>query len=290
MTQGFEGFGVGMDVEVLAGEQAERIAAIEQAFETHWRHFGLYPGADLRDEDGVLWFESPIRHLPYNAVIRTRIRADDDADAVIGRVAASFRARDVPFMWVVRPSDQPADLPQRLPVHALDLAETVTGMDLELDGYEPAPYRGPARLIEAGGDDGLLGDYEELIRTYWSVPESEQAMIQTLNRYWTGDRDPGIRLVAYLGDEPVGKLFMNTEEVPERVGIYGVAVKPAARGQGVARALMDAALERAKAAGARRCVLHSSTMALPMYGRMGFATRCTLRVYATAPIFGTHHH
>jgi hypothetical protein len=66
-----------MSIEMARSEQAERIAAIEGAFETHWRHFGLYPGARLCDEDGVLWFESPIRYLPYNWVIRTRIPGDE---------------------------------------------------------------------------------------------------------------------------------------------------------------------------------------------------------------------
>lgn len=279
-----------MSVEAPTAGQAERVAAIEAAFETHWRHFGLYPGAGLRDEDGVLWFESPIRYLPYNWVIRTRIPGDRDPHAVIARVAATFTARSVPFMWVQRPSDQPSNLGQLLPLHGLNLAETATGMDLDLNEHTPLPHGTNARVLEAGDDDARLRDFEELIRTYWSVPDSERFLIQALNRYWTGERSPGVRLVAYLDSRPVGKLFMNMEELPERVGIYGVAVKPAARGQGVAGALMHEALVRAKAAGARCCVLHSSAMALPMYRKMGFVTHCTFPVYATRPIFETHHH
>jgi ribosomal protein S18 acetylase RimI-like enzyme len=263
---------------------------VEQAFETHWRHFGLYPGAGLCDEDGVLWFESPIRHLPYNWVIRTRIPADRDADAVLERVAATFRVRDVPFMWIHRPSDEPPDLGERLLALGLSLGETATGMDLELADYEPRPNRTGAQVVETGDDEARLQDYEELIRTYWSVPDSDRHHIQTLNRYWTGERSPGVRLVAYLDGVPVGKLFMNTEEAPSHVAIYGVAVKPEARGRGIAGALMDDALARAIAAGARRCVLHSSEMALPMYTRMGFVARCLLHVYATRAIFETHHH
>jgi len=115
-------------------------------------------------------------------------------------------------------------------------------------------------------------------------------MIQTLNRHWTGARSAGIRLVAYIGGDAVGKLFMNTEELPARVAIYGVAVKPEARGLGVGTGLVNEALSRAAAAGARRCVLHSSSMALAMYRRMGFVERCLFEVYATGPLFGTHHH
>lgn len=104
----------------------DRVAVIEAAFERHWRHFSGYPGASLRDEDGLLWFESPIRHLPYNWVIRTQIPDALDAEAVIARAAAAFRARDVPFMWVQRPSDRPADLDRRLSMHGPRHAATVS--------------------------------------------------------------------------------------------------------------------------------------------------------------------
>lgn len=279
-----------MTVTVPAQDVDARAAVVEQAFETHWRHFGLYPGASLRDEDGVLWFESPLRHLPYNWVIRTRIPDDRDSDAVIERVATGFRDRDVPFMWIHRPSDQPADLGDRLLAQGLSLGETATGMDLDLDSYEPSPNRSDAEVVETEDDDARLQDYEELIRTYWSVPEGDRHYIHTLNRHWTGARSPGVRFVAYLDGAAVGKLFMNTRAAPAHVAIYGVAVTPEARGRGVARALMDEALTRAKRQRARRCVLHASEMALSMYLRMGFVARCLLPVYSTRAIFETHHH
>ena len=122
-------------------DPADRTAVIEAALERHWRLFGMYPGAELHDEDGVLWFGSPIRHLPYNGVIRTRVTAEADADAVVERVAASFRDRGVPFMWIVRPSDRPADLERRLAIQGLDLVETAIGMDLDLDGWQTEPRR-----------------------------------------------------------------------------------------------------------------------------------------------------
>lgn len=281
------------DASDLQAGQADRIATIEAAFERHWRHFGLYPGASLRDEDGVLWFESPIRHLPYNWVIRTQIPVDLDVNAVIDRVAATFRARDVPFMWIQRPSDRPVDLAQRLAVQGLDLVEDVTGMDLDLNDWQSDPNTSHAelRVVDApGADPRGLRDYEELIRTYWSVPEEQRHLIETLNRYWTAERSLGFRLVAYLEGRPVGKAFVNLEDVPSWVAIFGVAVRPEARGQGIATALMNEAIARGQAAGARRAVLDSSSMALGLYRRMGFVERCKLPIFASAALFGTHHH
>jgi ribosomal protein S18 acetylase RimI-like enzyme len=279
--------------QVDATDPADRVAVIEAALERHWRLFGMYPGSHLRDEDGVLSFGSPIRHLPYNGVIRTQVAPEDDADAVLARAAASFQARDVPYMWIVRPSDRPADLEHRLAVLGLDLVETAIGMDLDLDGWQPEPNRSDAEIRHvdaADADPAGLHDYEELIRTYWAVPEEERHMIETLNRHWTGMRSPGERLVAYLDGRAVGKCFVRLEDLPDSIAIFGVAVRPEARGGGIATALMQEAIATGAARGARRAVLHSSSMAFSMYLRLGFTERCRLPVYATAALFGTHHH
>lgn len=274
-------------------EPTDRTALIEEALERHWRLFGMYPGAHLRDEDGVLSFGSPIRHLPYNGVIRTRVAADADVDAVLARAAESFRARDVPFMWVLRPSDRPIDLEHRLAVLGLDLVETAIGMDLDLADWHAGANRSRAEIRHVdlpGADPAGLHDYEELIRTYWSVPEDERHMIETLDRHWTGARNPGQRLVAYLDGHAVGKCFVRLADLPDSIAIFGVAVRPEARGGGIATALMSEALAMGSARGARRAVLHSSSMAFSMYRRLGFIERCRLPVYATDALFGTHHH
>lgn len=264
------------------------VSEIEDAFEGHWRRFGLYPGAQLFDEDGVLWFESPIAHLPYNAVIRARVRAER-ADAVTERIDHRFRERGVPYMWVVRPSDSPTDLGLRLSRLGLDMVEVATGMDLDLTDWNPTPLRDNADVIEVGDEKGM-SDYEELIRTYWSVPDSGRELIRTLNRHWSGDRNPGIRFVAHDASTPIGKLFLNLSELPSRASVYGMSVLPEARGKGIATSMMNLALAKAKSAGAAKMVLHASSMARAMYQRMGFAERCQLLVYATDPVFGTHHH
>jgi GNAT superfamily N-acetyltransferase len=264
------------------------VSEIEDAFEGHWRRFGLYPGAQLFDEDGVLWFESPIAHLPYNAVIRSRT-TEDRADAVVERVDRRFRGRSVPYMWVLRPGDTPGDLGIRLSRLGLDMVEVATGMDLDLANWTPAQHPGDVDVVEVSDEKGM-SDYEELIRTYWSVPDSGREHIRTLNRFWSGHRSPGVRFVAYDGARAVGKLFLNLSELPSRASVYGMSVLPDARGRGLATQMMELALTKAKSAGAARMVLHASSMAKGVYRRMGFNERCELLVYATDPVFGTHHH
>jgi GNAT superfamily N-acetyltransferase len=263
------------------------ITAIAEAFTAHWRLFGLYPGAELTEEDGVLWYRSPIRHLPYNGVVRTRI--EGAPEPVIQRICDRFRRERLPFMWAVLPGDHPLGYELLLAKAGLDRVEEPTGMSIDLENWESMGSQSPATIVP-GEIEPALSDYEHLIRTYWKVPESDRAMIPVLNRHWTGARNPGRRLVAYLDGKPVGKLFLNLSGLPETAAVYGVVVVPEARGRGIAQAMMERAMSGAKELGARRMVLHSSSMGLHLYEKLGFAARCTIPVYATAPIFGTHHH
>jgi len=97
----------------VGGEPTDIIRDIEDAFVAQWSHFGRWPGGELRDEHGVLWTETPIKHLPYNAVLRTRLPTDD-VDTVLEGIIARYRERDVAFMWLDHPTASPKDLGRRL--------------------------------------------------------------------------------------------------------------------------------------------------------------------------------
>ncbi|MDP9296852.1 MAG: GNAT family N-acetyltransferase [Actinomycetota bacterium] len=61
---------------------------------------------------------------------------------------------------------------------------------------------------------------------------------------------------------------------PDRAHVRMLAVRPEARRRGVARALMEACADRARAAGKRRLTLHTTERmiaAQAMYARLGFA-------------------
>lgn len=52
--------------------------------------------------------------------------------------------------------------------------------------------------------------------------------------------------------------------------ILSVYTEPAARRQGIARALVDACIEHAREAGCTRCCLHASSEGRPLYEQLGF--------------------
>lgn len=70
----------------------------------------------------------------------------------------------------------------------------------------------------------------------------------------------------------------------EDAAVFGVYVRPEARGYRVASTLIEHLISRAAETGRRRVLLHSSGMAFSMYLRMGFTARCPLPAYATTAL------
>ena len=215
---------------------------------------------------------------------------DGDADGTIGEVLGSFRRRGVEWMWIVHPSAEPADLGERLEAHGLAPVERVTGMSLELDSWEAEPVRAGVRYQEVA-DARALGDYEDMIVSYWELPAEARELVGELSRFWAPGRVPAHRWVAYdERDRPIGKALLSLAAPPGVAGIYGMSVRPEARGRGVARGLTVTLLERARRLGCRRVVLHSSEMAVGLYARAGFVERCSFTVYATARLWSKPGH
>ena len=135
-------------------------------------------------------------------------------------------------------------------------------------------------------DDQTLADYTDLIFSYWEVPEESRELVADVNRYWVPERTPVHRWVAYdAEDRPIGKMLLSLSAPPAVAAIYGMSVRPEARGQGIASHLTNIALHRAQALGCARMVLHASEMAVNVYQRAGFTEHCRLTIHGTAPLW-----
>ena len=253
---------------------------IEDAFVAHWSRLGRWPGAELVDRHGVLRFATRLRELPYNGVLRTAI--EDRPDDVVEGVVREYAERGADFFWLVHPSATPADLPDRLSAAGLRAVESATGMSLDLDEWDSTP---PARapsvdFAEVLGDDGLRV-YEDIAITRRELDETDgNGVVQRTRAH---------RWLALVDGRPVGKAFLSLAGPARVAAIYGMSVRPEARGKGIARGLTHALLRQAKSLGYRRAVLHSSETALGVYRRAGFVERCRFTFFATTPIYSGEH-
>lgn len=272
----------------MATAVAPIVAQIEEALVGHWSHFGRWPKGALVEEAGTLRYETPIPQLPYNGVVRTHI--DGDAAKVVDEVLESFHRRHVSCLWWDHPSASPPNLGELLAARGMSVVERVTGMSIELDEAELREPETPGIEYVEVLDDDSLRSYSELIMSYWDVPPESQSLVEELNRYWGPGTAPLHRWVAYDGREAVAKVLLSLAAPPGVAAIYGMSVRPAARGRGVASALTHIVLRRARELGCSRVVLHSSEMAVGVYERSGFRAACELPVYANATLWASRGH
>jgi GNAT superfamily N-acetyltransferase len=260
------------------------ISDIEDAVVEHWSLLGLWPGAKLVDEGGILRFETPISALPYNAVLRTRL--DGDVGPAIGSTLAGYAARGVDVMWFVGPSARPNDLGDRLVAAGLPRIEVGTGMALELADVpaRPVPELPGVAFAEVVDDEGL-DNYLQLNLDYWGLSEEQREPVSRLNRHWAGERARGKRFLAHADGAPVGKGYVSFAGPPGVAAIFGMAVRTEARGRGIASAMTQLLVETAQEAGAHRVVLMASEMAVGVYARLGFVGHCTIDVHATGTLW-----
>jgi ribosomal protein S18 acetylase RimI-like enzyme len=118
----------------------------------------------------------------------------------------------------------------------------------------------------------------------WSMNATPAPRREGLTTFFGGRLDPADALVAAVDGAVVGYATLhNAIPLPAHahvLEINGVAVHPAAAGQGVGRALVEAAVAEATRRGAQKVslrVLGSNAVARRLYARCGFVEEGVLR-------------
>ena len=136
-------------------------------------------------------------------------------------------------------------------------------------------FFGMAEILSVGSDRQRLETFERLIREYQAwlpadlrVPDLEEEIEQLTERYGAD-----ALLLAYDEGRPAGCVVLSRRDA-QTAEIKRLYVVPSARGSGIGRALVEAAIGLARSAGRRRIVLdtHRSRLeaAYGLYRALGF--------------------
>jgi GNAT superfamily N-acetyltransferase len=258
--------------------RAEAVRALEENLWALWSRFGRGDGCTLHEDRDALWYDTPISTLPYNGVLRFTV--DEDPDRRIDELFEHYRRRGVPSLWIVHPTARPADLAGRLRRRGLEQIEECAGMSADLAALPPPPSAPTGtRIAEVTGADAIC-DFLELVAWRWNIPAGAAAALPAVMRaFELGVAGSVVRVwLAWRSGVAVAKVGLHL--AAGAAGLYGVATRPEARGQGLARTLTLHAFASARAAGYRLGVLHATPMARSLYEKLGFRSQACFGIFA----------
>jgi ribosomal protein S18 acetylase RimI-like enzyme len=248
------------------------ISAIEANLIVLWRSYSRLPGAELCDQPDLFWVATDTPFPPFNGVVRARLQSET-LTPTITTILQHFTRRQVPMLWLVVPSTQPADLGSYLIEHELSHTGDDPGMAIDLDSL-PRDLRLPSGFTLEPVDD------LSTLRTWCGftdqtlVAEALFAWGQTLG--FASDRE----IIHFLGRLDGRAVATATLVLGGGVaGIYNVVTVPDVQRRGIGALMTAGPLEVARARGYQLGVLQSSQMGYPLYRRLGFKDYCRIAIY-----------
>lgn len=191
---------------------------------------------------------------------------DDEIAAILDRLAA-YRA----MSWWIPPGPAAAELETRLARNGLAVNPAdpeAPGMMVDLDGL-PDPVSIHGLQIEVATNGDAAAEATLTSAAGFGMPPALADQMASIYRAVGEHRDGSSRyFLARLDGRPVGAALGTVDG--DAVGIYNVGTIPAARGRGIGRAVMLAALLDGRRRGATIGVLEASVMGRPVYERLGF--------------------
>lgn len=274
--------GVEAESEIIGFHKDFVLRALEYNLWEMWSWFGRGPDCALHDEGDVLWFDTPIPTIPYNAILRFIVA--NDVDRRIDSLIEHYRQRQVAFLWMVHPSSMPSDLGDRLRDRGLEEVELISGMAANLADLPESPSVPEGIEIHEVDDEMATNQLLEFVAWRWHIPEEARPHLNAFDQvFCIGTPSAKIRCwLAWHGEVPVSKVILHC--AAGAAGIHGVATKPEARGKGLASLLTLEALQAARQDGYELGVLHSTPMAKNLYATLGFRSVAPYRIFASESI------
>ena len=227
------------------------IVANSRRWITRWARAG---GGEVHQQNGVTWVYTPkpeaVGEIAFPRL--TEAGAGEQLDIIMAYYRRQRPLKPV-ICWSVDPP-QPRDLAERLVARGFYWHGRTHWMWLDLRRMETNHPRPPGLRIELIEDEGA----DE------HAPAAVVAVTRTRpRRVW--------RFAASLDGKPVGQSWLHLTTGSLGVaGLYAVHVDPAARNQGVGKAVSLAACQFAQALGCRCAILNATDLGEPVYRRLGF--------------------
>jgi GNAT superfamily N-acetyltransferase len=246
---------------------AERIASGMVA--AMRRRFGAVRSSELLEVDGLLLAISNLPDPSLNAAYV--VRAPSDPAPALAAAEREFDRRGLSFGIDLEAGRHPA-LDAAVRSSGLDRLITRPGMTARVDDLPEATLPRGIRILPVADRRDALA----LARVDALAFGGDANVAGRFHAAGVVDVDGCRGFVAWEGEEPVASAVAYLDE--GAVGVFGVAVVPAARRRGIGTAITAFAIDDVRGR-ADLAWLHPSPGGLPVYERMGFRRVCDWEVW-----------
>lgn len=248
------------------------LAAVELLLTECFASFEALPGAEPLCVAGA---KGVITKLPLTFFNGVGAAVDADVDEVI----AAYRAKGKPFRWWLTPSMRPDNLAALLLEKGLRHKYDSGGMALDLGRSSFTPRTIDNFVVRRIDNMADMDSWWRVLVDGFNLPHDDKRhWLSVWEHFGLAEDAEWTHFVGYLHGTPVSTTTLLLRG--ELAGIYHVVTVPEARGRGIGANTTNAALDLARARGAKVAVLQSSEMGAPVYRTLGFVEYCALLMYA----------
>ena len=277
-----------MDLDSVLEQASDRQLgwAVEANLFALFRAMSTLPGSQLEETARLSRHFAPPSNPMYKGVWGTDL-APDEIESAIHETIDWFQARGAPFFfWWTGPGTEPGDIGDHLITHGLidmegqskemagniiSTASGAPGMIADLHKINESVLNKipPGFEMNEVQNEKDLQDFKQVLMDGYDIPAPmAEGWVQAAHEFGIG-KTPWRMLLGRLNGTPVGTnvIFYGAGVV----GVYGIAVVPAARGKGIGAAItLQPLLDARDNDGYKYAVLFSTEMGAPVYERIGF--------------------
>ena len=256
--------------------KASFITAIEENLFVLFPLLDQWSELEFLDTPEMLWTLTKIPFPLFNSVSRA-ILAPDNVDIAIDAAVSRCKTNNVPMMWWIGPSTQPADLGDKLIDRGFHQYDN-SGMAVDLEVLPENPEYPDDLVIKLVDSDEDLETWCRVLCEAFGMPDFVgTAFFNFTRRLGYETQRPYTCYLGSINGEAVAtaSLLLGAGVA----GIYNVATLESARRKGIGAAMTIKPLLDARTNGYRVGILHSSEMGFNMYSGLGFQEYCKISQY-----------
>ena len=253
--------------------QEEVIKACEQNYTDYWRCVALSPNAEFLETEGITRCMTGLQQEVFNIVLSCHLGMDT-IDARIDEEIRDIGARKVPAIWHVGMLTEPKDLGRYLSARGFPHDYDMTCMAVELESSNSRFDARGGLAVRRVASEQDCRDWVDCLAESWESPrEVVPWMMNNACFNLAIERSRGLSLprrmylASLQGSPSAGSILFWSSGI---AGLQTVGTVPAARRKGAGTAVVECALEDARAMGFKHVVVLSTVEAVDMYKRCGF--------------------